>query len=87
MKTTRGRLRAVTDTDYLVPICPNCEANLAGGAGVALVGASDPFDHPGPKRIVLVFQIQCPECGFDDYYKKIVKNGLHQPDASAREKR
>jgi hypothetical protein len=64
-----GGLHAVTDTDYLYFVCPGCDAELKGGSGIALEGISDQSRLDPRRPRVLLFRIDCADCGLRDYFK------------------
>jgi len=64
----RGKLRAFTDTDYLVFECPSCGVELRGGCGVGLEGVS-PAPQNAREIPVLLFRLDCLGCGFRDFFK------------------
>jgi hypothetical protein len=69
MKTTGGRLRAATDSDYFVFTCPGCKAELRGGAGIKLLGVSDDLNAEAEHKHVLAFLLHCTLCGLVDHFK------------------
>jgi predicted RNA-binding Zn-ribbon protein involved in translation (DUF1610 family) len=71
-----GRLRAETDTDYLVFRCPTCDMVMAGGIGVAIEGVL----YQGGEASIVGFRFQCPSCGMRDCFK-IAAKGVDVPSA------
>ena len=69
-RTKGGKLKAATDTDYLVFRCPDCGEGHPGGSGVRLEGARHDFAdlQPNEKQVV-AFRFHCGSCGLEDHFK------------------
>ena len=85
-RVQHGALRGRTWTDYFVFDCPGCNFPFHCGAGIRLIGVSDPIDKPAPGDIqVLVFRIECPNCRFKDCFKmEFDQGGTFKPQPRRR---
>lgn len=70
-----GSLRARTGLDYLVFSCPDCDSTYLGG-GIGWEGVYLDCASGLPK--IVVFRIDCDDCGFRDFFKIAVdERGLY----------
>ena len=70
-RVQRGKLRAQTDTDYLVIECPECGFPMRKGDGLQCEGY---WINGSEGPLVLLFEFRCPDCGMHDYFKVAVDN-------------
>ena len=49
--------------------CPDCQVDLARGAGIKLLGSHSDLNEDEGTPHVLAFEFHCPACSYGDHFK------------------